>query len=339
MPPDSPSHDAQLENTPSRSRQIISLDFDEDDAPPLATAASLSISNEELRIVDVRATPTTVVPDEDPFTDTQSTLEEDSQSDVPDWMKKYLPKPEESQSLPDGQTVDSPSVNESSWTSTPVSRSDPEVLLFITSPIPGTFQGVLVKRRISQNLRLVKDAWILAQRKQGLQLSSEYADKIFLTWKGNKIYSATTLRSLGVGPAQAKNLRLLGSGGTSGWDKLHMEAWHEEMYEEEQQRKEKEKKRLLGELDDDEEREEREEEKPAEDKIRITLKAKDQEPVRTSAGLATTMETLVVLYRQMRQIPPNKEVILMFDGDRLEEHMTLAAADLSDMDSIDVLVR
>jgi len=73
--------------------------------------------------------------------------------------------------------------------------------------------------------------------------------------------------------------------------------------------------------------------------VRLSLKAKDEEPVRASVEAGTTVETLINLYRSQRRVAPNQSVTLMFDGERLAEHMTVAAADINDMDSIDVLVK
>jgi hypothetical protein len=121
-----------------------------------------------------------------------------------------------------------------------------------------------------------------------------------------------------------------------------MQAWSEELYEKEQARREKERRRAMGELDvggDDAAAEEEAAEEVEEEKVRVMLKAKDEEPLRSTVRMTTTVETLVTLYRQQRQVPSTKQVILMFDGERLEEHMTIELAEISDMDSIDVLVK
>ena len=70
---------------------------------------------------------------------------------------------------------------------------DPIVQLFISSPIAGTCP-LLVRRKLSQRLQEVRAAWCDRQQfPPPIQ-----ADDVFLTWRGRRIFSVTSCKSLGI---------------------------------------------------------------------------------------------------------------------------------------------
>ncbi|KAH7328966.1 hypothetical protein B0I35DRAFT_418886 [Stachybotrys elegans] len=53
----------------------------------------------------------------------------------------------------------------------------------------------------------------------------------------------------------------------------------------------------------------------------------------------TTVETLITGFRAQRGIEPDKDVGIWFDGERLEEHTTMAEAEVEDLDSLEVHIK
>jgi hypothetical protein len=69
---------------------------------------------------------------------------------------------------------------------------DPTVKLLITSPLLGT-GPLIVSRKLSQNLQVVREAWLSKQ-----PLDPSIASRVFFTYKLRKVYDVTTVRSLGI---------------------------------------------------------------------------------------------------------------------------------------------
>jgi hypothetical protein len=84
------------------------------------------------------------------------------------------------------------------------------------------------------------------------------------------------------------------------------------------------------------------EEEEEEVKLRVILRARDLEDVRLTVRPATTGETLASGFRrQLADTKPevlsaNPSITLWFDGEQLEEHVTLEEADITDKDIIEV---
>lgn len=148
---------------------------------------------------------------------------------------------------------------------------DPVIKIFITSKIENT-QALIVNRRLSQRLRDVRLAWCHRQ-----SFSKEFTDKVFLTWRGCKLWDVTTCLRLGIAVDEFDNLLLKGQKDITGEEEthIHMEAMTEEILEE---HKKSQKASILNEPlpgDDDVLELEEKVEKPA--KRKIILKAKGYE--------------------------------------------------------------
>lgn len=145
---------------------------------------------------------------------------------------------------------------------------DPVIKIFINSKIENT-QPLIVNRRISQRLRDVRLAWCHRQN-----FSKEFTDKVFLTWRGCKLWDVTTCVRLGIAVDEFDNILLKGQKDITGEEAthIHMEAMTEEILEE---YKKSHKAPILNEPipgEDDVLVEDEKVEKPAQ--IKITLKAK-----------------------------------------------------------------
>lgn len=146
---------------------------------------------------------------------------------------------------------------------------DPVIKIFISSKIENT-QPLIVNRRISQRLRDVRLAWCHRQK-----FSQEFTDKVFLTWRGCKLWDVTTCMRLGITVDEYDNILLKGQKDITEEDAthIHMEAMTEEILEE---YKKSHTAPILNKpcpgLDDVLEVEDEKVEKPAQ--FKITLKAK-----------------------------------------------------------------
>lgn len=245
-----------------------------------------------------------------------------------------------------------------------LSADDPIITIMITSRIP-SMSPLCVERKLSQNMRIVRQTWIAHQRKKGVAISQALEDEVFLTWKGNKIYNTTTGTSLGLqvnsrgeimGSEWSDKLRPGYGRIDDGYHRggLHLEVWSEELYAEYLREKERERHKTLGEVVDDEDLDELDGGGPARgggetgdlnggpdhgEKIRVILKAKELEPVKITAYAKTTALTMVAAFRSMRNIPAKNEISLRFDGEKLPDNSTIQDVEIEDMDTIEVYIK
>ncbi|GKT40100.1 protein ESC2 [Colletotrichum spaethianum] len=221
------------------------------------------------------------------------------------------------------------------------------VNVFVTSDIPGTrekqFRFTLVKP-----LKVLRNAWIDVQDGR-VDLPRAELESVFLTWRGHELYDWTTLHSLDL----AATFRKHGGGGGDAsegfrddWTNVHMQMWTRELWEEHERQEARRRRHDLGEYSDDEgagdggnEVGTPAAEQEAEKKIKVLLKTKTDEPLKTSVRPSTTIGTIMELFRKMRGLAADAPISLMFDGDELEEDMTVEDADIGDMETIEVYIR
>ncbi|GAB1318695.1 hypothetical protein MFIFM68171_08905 [Madurella fahalii] len=227
---------------------------------------------------------------------------------------------------------------------------------FLTSRLPGAAAPVVARRRLNQGVALMLEVWVDTQRNRGVIVPDDVARNLFLTWKGNKIYSQSTIASLGVQvDAQGQLKGGEGEGYTRGG--IHLEVWTEEAYQEWLVWRGRERALKLGALDDDDEGKEEEggheegqhvtlgaergrvgepvvvQQKKKKKGIKVVLKAKDYEVLKLTAKEDSTIETIVEVFRTQREVGPEWDVAIYFDGERLEEDSLVKDADI-DMDDI-----
>ncbi|KAK7417937.1 hypothetical protein QQX98_004239 [Neonectria punicea] len=211
--------------------------------------------------------------------------------------------------------------------------------IFVSSSLPGS-HPILVKFLFDKPLRLVRESWIALQDQKGVHIPVDQKDDVILTWRRQKIYNYSTLISLGI-RSQADGRLVADShsadGLTESRTRVHMEAWTPESFQEMEREEETRRRRDAGDLSDEDTAPE--EPSAPEVKIKIILKARELEDVKLTVRPETTVETLVTGFRTQRDVPASQEVSLWFDGDRLEEHVTMDEADIDDMDTIEVHIK
>ncbi|KXH66917.1 hypothetical protein CSAL01_03694 [Colletotrichum salicis] len=221
------------------------------------------------------------------------------------------------------------------------------VNVFVTSDIPGTrdrqFRFTLVKP-----LKVIRMKWIEVQLER-IQMPHSELESVFLTWRGHELYDTTTLHSLDLEATFRKNGGGDGGGDLSegfkddDWTNVHLQMWTRELWEEHERQEARRRRHDLGDYSDDEGGPQGHGadavEPETEQKIKVLLKTKTDEPLKTSVRPSTTIGTLMELFRKMRGLAADAPITLMFDGDELEEEMTVEEADIGDMETIEVYIR
>jgi hypothetical protein len=203
---------------------------------------------------------------------------------------------------------------------------------------PSDWEGVRVRVRV---------------RVAGIVIPDDVAASLFLTWKGNKIYGHSTLASLGVRVDAQGVVKGDRGGEADGYFPMGivLEVWSEQGYSDYLAEKGKKRRLELGSDDEDLAAGDAlvdgggmpsgsyrapEPEAPRKKGIKIVMKAKDHEALRTTAREDTSVELLVEAFRTQREIGPEWEVAIWFDGERLDEESVLGDLDL-DSDDVNQL--
>ncbi|KAI3549730.1 hypothetical protein CABS01_12564 [Colletotrichum abscissum] len=225
------------------------------------------------------------------------------------------------------------------------------VNVFVTSDIPGT-RDRQFRFTLAKPLKVIRMKWIEVQLER-IEIPRSEVDSVFLTWRGHELYDTTTLHSLDLEATFRKN----GGGGGGGdggadlsegfkdddWTNVHLQMWTRELWEEHEKQEARRRRHDLGDYSDDEGGEQGDGadaiEPEVEQKIKVLLKTKTDEPLKTSVRPSTTIGTLMELFRKMRGLAEDAPITLMFDGDELGEETTVEEADIGDMETIEVYIR
>ncbi|KAI1414731.1 hypothetical protein F5Y13DRAFT_158215 [Hypoxylon sp. FL1857] len=337
--------------TRNASTPVISLDDDDDD--PVAQASPTKPS--PAKRLSVRNAPKlglrykslneeskqdiiTLDDDSDTQADTGEGRKEDEEEDPSEYyvrvaMERARKAKEEREA------------REKRGSSTAADEDDPVVQILINSHMQG-IQTLMFRRKLSQKLTVVYQTWIEQQVAKHSLVPRPVLESMFFTWKGNKVYSHTTLRTLGIRQERDGSLYpawKTDQEGYLGRDKVYFEAWTQELYDEYLEEKEKKRLREIGELvgEEPEGRQESEQppNSPEDQKIRVHFKAKDRPATKATVRSSTTAAQLAKVYRRLADIPENKTIELRWDGEVLGPETTVEEADIEDMDSIEVHIK
>lgn len=210
-------------------------------------------------------------------------------------------------------------------------QEDDVVQILITSEIENT-KPLIVHRKVSQSLKEVRLAWCKRQGfTEGMQST------VFLIWKGRRLFDVTTCRTLGVKPMENSSDSFTRSSFDDQKTKrIHMEAVTEDVLASRRQQKQphvpvSESQTDSGSSDEGDRKEN--------SLIKVILKC----PGLVDYGIKVTQETevsyILTTYRKAQHIPTEKEVCLIFDGERLEPDSRLSDYEIADLDLVDVLVK
>lgn len=221
------------------------------------------------------------------------------------------------------------SSNENGTRATPATN-DPVMSILITSELEDT-TPLIVHRKLCQNLGEVRKTWCKRQK-----FSEDVSSSVFLTWRGRRVFDVTTCRSLGIGDVEeslfASTQGFFAREGMSG---ILMEAITAEKFEEQKRRA---AMNLAREEEEEEEDDEVENERPGQ-LLQLILKSADMEELQVRVKATVELNQVVAHFRKMRKIAPEKSVILLFDGDRLDLNSLVQDTELDDLDCVDVLIK
>lgn len=228
---------------------------------------------------------------------------------------------------------------------------EPILHILITSSIPNT-APLIVSRKLGQRLKDVRLAWIDRQ-----PLSSQAIDEVFLTWRGKRLFDVTTCRSLGV--TVDPDGRVMVKGDVLGDDegRIHMEAMTLELLE--ARRRAKTEEATTAENKETEQEMQGPSEGKVDNQIRIILKARgfDEFKLRVKPASAPYSSTIIVgihhsdlsqttliskilnAFRHANEVDCEKDVYIMFEGERLEPNTAIEDAEIADLDSLDTYVK
>ncbi|EGY21826.1 uncharacterized protein VDAG_03266 [Verticillium dahliae VdLs.17] len=235
----------------------------------------------------------------------------------------------------------------------PAEADQTRITILVTSPIPGA-KPVKYLYTLWKPLGKLREVW---NSTEGYDVEPPVdAAVTFITWRGRRLYDSTTLNSLQIRAAENGTLRSPAvrnphdaDGFSDGWTRVHMEMWTEALWDEHKRKEDRRRLRDLGELDDYSGDDDDDDDgggvavgadpEAKETKIKIILKARTGEPVKTTARPASTVAELIEVYRKMRDVPASTEIQLLFDGEPLDGETTVEDADIEDMDSWEVHLR
>ncbi|KAG6037848.1 hypothetical protein E4U40_002060 [Claviceps sp. LM458 group G5] len=220
------------------------------------------------------------------------------------------------------------------------------IQILITSTVPN-INPFRVKFLYDRPLRLVKDTWHAMQTQRGLLRDMDDTNDIIMTWKKKKVYASSTLLNLGIRPPAKSPVDMDGLS-RAGLDDnstmhVHFEVWTKAQFEEMERAEESwQRRRDAGELsdDDDDSLDHLPEESAVpEAKLRVVLKSRGLPDVKLTVRPETTVETLITGFQTQQASAAGKDVGIWFDGDRLEEHMTMEEVEIDDLDTLEVHVK
>jgi hypothetical protein len=224
--------------------------------------------------------------------------------------------------------------------SAPKEKDEAIVSILIRSAIPQTNE-LIVNRRVSQNFQHVKEAWC---KRQGFDVAM--TRKVFLTWRGNKLFNTTTcthiLRNL-----KAEKKSRVGILDSDDEDsdpsngRIEVEAVTEDILIE--RKKLKDRKDRLADISDGHEEmsgEEVGEPQPQkEPDVQLMLNSPGLESVLLKVRPTTLVSKVMAGFKKIRDIEQEKTCWLIFDGERLDPETRIADTEIEDGDVVDVQIR
>ncbi|KOS19084.1 hypothetical protein ESCO_000994 [Escovopsis weberi] len=234
------------------------------------------------------------------------------------------------------------------------------VTILVRSEIPGT-KSLLVKYTYQKPLRVLRDSWVAAQVRGGVELPGG-EDDVVITWCRRIVYPSSSLQTLDIRPLAAATGGgfEVGGGGSGGGTtggggggtgdrarggftpdglKVLIELWTGEGYAAMKREELERRRRDAGEASSDDDDDDPAHDPAEQVRLKVTLRAPGMQPTNLTVLQETTVRTLVDAFRKQRGIDPAKAVEVRLDGDVLQDDETMEALGVEDMDSLDVYVR
>ncbi|KAL1883532.1 hypothetical protein Plec18167_002536 [Paecilomyces lecythidis] len=213
-------------------------------------------------------------------------------------------------------------------------EQDPIVQILITSNIENT-TPLIVRRKMSQRLRDVRLAWC---KRQGFD--KDMTASVFLTWKGKRLFDVTTCKSLGIGIQNRANSQSPWDASDEGGDKeesmqIHVEAVTDLPVAPSRRQtpsgSAKEPSSRASVPPDDEQ--------DTGGHIRMILKAPGYGDQKIKVRPNTRISKVIASFRDAQRISAEKQLYLLFDGERLSPDSCVSDYDIDDLDMVDVQIK
>ncbi|KAJ9364027.1 hypothetical protein DTO280E4_1790 [Paecilomyces variotii] len=215
------------------------------------------------------------------------------------------------------------------------SGEDPIIQILITSNIENTMP-LIVRRKMSQRLRDVRLAWC---KRQGFD--KDMTASVFLTWKGRRLFDVTTCKSLGIGRQNRASSQGLWDVSDELGDKeesmqIHVEAVTDLPVAPSRQQipsdSTNEPISKVGVVSDDRQ-------ESTGGLIRMILKSPGYGELRAKVTPNTRISNIIASFRDSQHISAEKQIYLLFDGERLSTDSCVSDYDIADLDMVDVQVK
>ncbi|KAJ5550711.1 hypothetical protein N7461_005409 [Penicillium sp. DV-2018c] len=208
---------------------------------------------------------------------------------------------------------------------TPPPADDPVVQIMISSEIPNT-KPLLVQRKLSQSLRDVRIAWCNRQN-----FSPEMQSSIYLTWKGRRLFDATTCRSIAAQIKKSSSSIIDLDDDQESELRIHIEAVTDIPLPATQQT-----------TSPDNDNSPAVSQTPEDDRgepMKLVLRSPGLEDFKIKARKTTAVSRLISAFRDKQQVPVDRDISLEFDGDILKPDTCLGDYDIDNLDLVDVLIK
>jgi len=329
-----------------QTKDDISLSDSEDGAPPARKAATETIGLEDDNFNPSAKAVTQLIDDDDDLQMSEEEFPELVQKAREREKQKALERPNSGArtthqgSESKGESTpehDGSSLSQSKFTSTP--ELDPIIEIFISSYIQET-KPLKVRRKLSQDLKSVRLSWCDRQMFDGQPMGEGVRASIFLTWRGMRLFDFSTCKSMGLKVGPNGKFRSDGEGFDED-GRVHMEAWTEGLFAVHRKRVAADQRYFSQDQghSDPEDDPEPKLRKETVLRIKLIMTAKDLGTFKLAVKPTTLVEKMITTFRQAKRVTVDKEIVLYFDGDKLDPASTIQDTDLEEMDNVEVKIK
>lgn len=218
---------------------------------------------------------------------------------------------------------------------------DPPVSIMVTSDIEGV-KPLVVRILLSKRIKDVRVAWCGYN-----QLPEDQSAAVFMTWRGLKQWDITTLKrmmdsvvDISVNEDGTFSCVGRGDGITEDYSKIHLVATTQELFDEAKRSEEKKLQEPTEEEVDANVLESLDDIPKTNDLIPILLKENgDYGELKIKVKPHTTFERLVAAFVRAKGVPPEKNVFLMYEGEKLNPDDEMKDSEIEERDVVEVYVR
>jgi hypothetical protein len=212
---------------------------------------------------------------------------------------------------------------------------DATIKIFINSPLEGT-NPLIIYRKLSQRLQEVREVWCAKQ-----SFSKEFADRVFLTHRGIRLYNLTTCRSLGLEADSSGRVTRTDDRTLEGVDSVHIEAMTQELFDKMKAAKALQAQGIEEETEEEETTAAAAEEgvpeiPPGEKYVRIVVRAKGHEDFKVLVKPETIIAKIAKAAKKTFKFPDDQAVYLEFDGEQLNPSDQVQETEIEDMNVLDL---